>query len=79
MVAFLESAHFPSDMMNIIERAFELAAESGSVSEVKVKLGREGYFNVQAHLGGRVIRRDISERLNPDLVVEGKRRDRNGS
>ncbi len=61
-------------MMNIIERAFELAAESGSVSEVKVKLGREGYFNVQAHLTGREIRRDITQRLNPDLLVERKRR-----
>jgi hypothetical protein len=61
-------------MMNIIERAFELAAESGSVSEVKEKLGREGYFNVQAHLTGREIRRDIAARLNPDLLVERKRR-----
>jgi hypothetical protein len=61
-------------MMNIIERAFELAAESGSVSEVKAKLGREGYFNVQAHLTGRVIRRDIEQRLNPDLMVERKQR-----
>ena len=60
-------------MMNIIERAFELAAESGSVSEVKVKLGREGYFNVQAHLGGRVIRRDIARRLNPGLATDSRR------
>jgi hypothetical protein len=61
-------------MMNIIERAFELAAESGSVAEVKAKLGREGYFNVQAHLTGRVIKRDLEQRLNPELMVERKRR-----
>jgi hypothetical protein len=61
-------------MMNIIERAFELDAESGSVAEVKVQLGREGYFNVQAHLTGRAIRRDIMRRLNPDLLDERKRR-----
>jgi hypothetical protein len=41
---------------------------------VKAKLGREGYFNVQAHLTGRVIRRDIEQRLNPDLMVERKQR-----
>jgi hypothetical protein len=69
-----KSAHHAAAMMNIIERAFELAAESGSVSEVKVKLSREGYFNVQAHLTGRVIRRDIEQRLNPDLMVERKQR-----
>jgi hypothetical protein len=53
---------------NVIERAFQLAPESGSVEEVKRKLIREGYLNVHAHLGGRQIRIDLLKRLNPDLV-----------
>ena len=54
--------------MNIIERAFELAAESGSVAEVKRKLSREGYFQADAYLSGRQIRSEIIERLNPELM-----------
>lgn len=57
---------------NIIERAFQLAAESGSVDEVKRKLIREGYLSVHAHLGGRQIRTDLLKRLNPDLVAYRK-------
>lgn len=55
-------------MINIIERAFELAAESGSVEEVKRKLTNEGYLQVHAHLAGRQIRHEVLERLNPTLV-----------
>ena len=54
--------------MDIIERAFQLAAESGSIDEVKRKLRREGYFHVEAHLSGRQIRAEIAERLNRDLI-----------
>jgi hypothetical protein len=54
--------------MNIIERAFEVAAESGSVDEVKVRLKREGYLQVDAHLSGRQIRSEIVRRLSPTLV-----------
>ena len=54
--------------MNIIERAFELASESGSVAEVKRKLSREGYFQADAYLSGRQIRSEIIERLNPELI-----------
>jgi len=59
--------------VNIIERAFQLAAESGSVEEVKAKLAREGYLDVHRHLGGKQTRTQILERLNPDLVVYRKR------
>lgn len=64
--------------MNIIERAFELAAECGSVSEVRQLLVREGYFNVEAHLTGRQIQRDIQSRLNPDRRALEKARNRRG-
>jgi len=50
--------------VNIIERAFQLAAESASLDEVKRKLTREGYFHVERHLSGRQIRADITARLN---------------
>jgi hypothetical protein len=54
--------------VNIIERAFQLAAESTSVEEVKKKLMHEGYLNVHAHLGGRQIRHDILKRLDQDRL-----------
>jgi hypothetical protein len=56
-------------MQNIIERAFHLATESGSVDEVHRKLVREGYFEVHAHLAGRQIRHEILHRLNPELTI----------
>jgi hypothetical protein len=59
--------------VNVIERAFQIAAESGSVDEVKTKLSREGYLNVHRHLGGKHTRSQILERLNPQLVVYRKR------
>jgi hypothetical protein len=54
--------------VDIIQRAFQLAAESGSVDEVKRKLRREGYFHVEAHFSGRQIRSEIAQRLNPKLI-----------
>jgi hypothetical protein len=55
--------------VDIIQRAFQLAAESASVEEVKRKLRREGYFQVEAHLSGRQIRAEITQRLNRDLIA----------
>lgn len=60
--------------VNIIERAYQLATESGSVDEVKRKLMREGYLNVHSHLSGHQIRHDLLERLNPELVTYRKTR-----
>lgn len=57
---------------NVIERAFQLAAESGSVDEVRRKLMSEGYFAVEGHLGGPQIRREITQRLNPKLIAKPK-------
>jgi len=45
--------------VGIIERAFELAGLSENVEEVRSRLKREGYFNVDAHLMGRKIRSDL--------------------
>ena len=52
---------------DVIQRAFELAPACGSVEELKRKLVREGYFQVGAHLTGRVIRSQLAPLLNRDL------------
>ena len=51
----------------IIERAFEIAPEYGSIADVKRKLIDEGYTQVNAYLSERRIRADIIGRLNPQL------------
>jgi hypothetical protein len=53
---------------NVIERAFELAPECGSLAELKRRLIREGYFQVEAHLSGRQIKSQIMPLLNPGLT-----------
>jgi hypothetical protein len=59
--------------VGVIERAFQIAPECGSVAEVRRRLLREGYINVDAHTGGRQIRQEIKVRLDPQLrVVEGR-------
>ena len=50
---------------NIILRAYELAAESRSVPEVARKLKDEGYAQVDAHLSGKLLRKQIVQRLLP--------------
>jgi hypothetical protein len=52
---------------NIIERAFEIAPECGSLDEVGQRLGREGFMNVSGHLSGKLTRRQINDRLHPEL------------
>ena len=49
---------------NIIERAFELAPDCRSIVEVRDRLRHEGYFHVDAHLSGRLIKSKIKQRLN---------------
>jgi hypothetical protein len=48
---------------NIIERAFELARDSSSVEQIRKALRREGYSNVDAHLGGASIKADLKKRF----------------
>lgn len=50
---------------NVIVRAFALAPECGSIDELKRRLIREGYFNVNAHLSGWQIRRELLAKLKP--------------
>jgi hypothetical protein len=51
----------------IIERAFQLASECGSVAELRQRLRREGYYSVDQHLGGPSIRKQLGGLLDPVL------------
>ena len=48
---------------NIIERAFELARSSTTIDEIRKILRREGYSNVDAHLGGASIKADLKKQF----------------
>ncbi len=48
---------------NIIERAFQLATGATSIEEIRKTLRREGYSNVDAHLGGASIKADLKKRF----------------
>ena len=48
---------------NIIERAFQLARGSDNLEEIRKTLRREGYSNVDAHLGGASIKADLKKQF----------------
>ena len=48
---------------NIIERAFELARESTNLDDIRKILRKEGYSNVDAHLGGASIKADLKKQF----------------
>ena len=48
---------------NIIERAFELARGSPNLEDIRKVLRREGYANVDAHLGGARIKADLKRQF----------------
>ena len=50
-----------------VERAFQIAPESATLDEVKKRLAREGYSNIEAHLTGPQIRRQLTVLLKPEL------------
>lgn len=58
----------PEAEPNVIKRAYEIAPKCGSLAELKRRLILEGYFQVNAHLSGWQIRRDLAHRLNRKLV-----------
>lgn len=52
---------------NIIERAFQLASGATSIDEIRKALRREGYSNVDAHLGGSSIKAELKRKFaRPD-------------
>lgn len=57
--------------VGIIERAFQLASESHSLAELRSKLWKEGYSDIDDHLAGGGLRRDLAK-----LYKRGERPDR---
>ena len=58
----------------IIERAYQIA-DSGEVSDIlhiKTRLNLEGYFEIDAHLDGSTIRRDLKRRIAAAQAPHGK-------
>jgi len=49
--------------MGTVKRAFELAPLCMSVEEIRVRLKREGYTQVEEHLGGSSIRTELRKLL----------------
>jgi hypothetical protein len=47
---------------NIIERAFQLARDS-NIDEIRKVLRKEGYANVDAHLGGASIKAELKRQF----------------
>jgi hypothetical protein len=64
---------------NIIKRAFDIAAECGSIEQVQRRLRDEDYLSVSGHLSGRHTRSEIARRLNPALVAEHRRKRKGGA
>jgi hypothetical protein len=47
----------------IIERAFELARGSTNIDDIRKTLRKEGYANVDAHLGGASIKAELKRQF----------------
>jgi hypothetical protein len=58
-----ETSKVPMQTQNIIERAFQLASDAHSIDDIRKTLRREGYSNVDAHLGGASIKADLKKRF----------------
>jgi hypothetical protein len=54
----------PMQTHNVIERAFQLARDSASIDEIRKVLRKEGYANVDAHLGGASIKAELRKQFN---------------
>lgn len=53
----------PRRAVGTVERAFQLAPGSVTVEEIRVKLRREGYAQVEEHLSGNMIRAELKRLL----------------
>ena len=53
----------------LIERAYQLAPECRSLDELRIKLVKENYESIDAHLQGGVIKADLKRLLHRDPVA----------
>lgn len=51
-------------MSSAIKRAFELAPDCRTLTELRQRLSMEGYGNLQAHIGGRGTQRQLKVLFN---------------
>jgi hypothetical protein len=56
--------------VGLVERAFQLAPECGSLRQLEQRLSKEGYSNVASYLSGPQIRTNLRERFNPKLKAD---------
>lgn len=49
---------------NIIQRAFELAPDCSSIKDLRHSLVREGYTQIDAHIGGLGTQRELRKLYN---------------
>lgn len=63
MAGLTEALRPSAGTMNVIERAFEVAPSCTTIEEIRRLLRQEGYAQVDAHLGGRTIRRQLRSML----------------
>lgn len=60
---------------NTVERAFQLASEVASIDEIKSRLRKEGYSNVEADLGSPQLRLQLNallKRSDVSPVITGQ-------
>jgi hypothetical protein len=65
--------------MNVIERAFEVAPTCATIEQIRRLLRQEGYAQVDAHLGGRAIRRQLRSMLRGEAQPHANPKQAQGS
>jgi hypothetical protein len=65
--------------MNVIERAFAVAPSCATIEEIRRLLRQEGYAQVDAHLGGRTIRRQLRSKLRGETQSQADPKQVQGS
>jgi hypothetical protein len=51
---------------SVVERAFQVAGSCATIDEIRRMLRAEGFAQVDAHLGGRMIRRELKVLLREE-------------
>ena len=57
------------DTTSVVERAFQVARSCATLDQVRRTLRDEGYLQVDAHLGGPMIRRELKILLRGDAAA----------
>ena len=63
----------------MIERAFKLAETCATIEEIRRLLREEGYAQVDAHLGGRMIRGQLRALLRSEPAAPADKKEAGGS